>query len=89
MYLATFLLASIPLVLSLFSRYSVLVLKKLGSDLFEEMIEVINYLGKVEGMRIIVEPQEYEALVSYALLAEYVLMAVSTAVGMSQVHLKS
>ena len=27
------------------------------------MIEVINYLGKVEGMRVIVEPQEYEALV--------------------------
>lgn len=42
---------------------SVLVLKKLGSDLFDEMIEVINYLGKVEGMRVIVEPQEYEALV--------------------------
>ena len=42
---------------------SVLVLKKLGSDLFEEMIEVINYLGKVEGMRVIVEPQEFEALV--------------------------
>ena len=40
-----------------------LVLKKLGNDLFEEMIEVINYLGKVEGMRVIVEPQEYEALV--------------------------
>ena len=41
-----------------------LVLKKLGPDLFEEMVEVIDYLGKVEGMRVIVEPQEYEALVS-------------------------
>jgi hypothetical protein len=44
-------------------RCSVLILKKLGSELFEELLEVVNYLGKVEGMRIIVEPQEYEALV--------------------------
>ena len=49
------------------SLCSVLVLKKLGNDLFEEMIEVINYLGKVEGMRVIVEPQEYEALVCFFL----------------------
>lgn len=42
---------------------SVLVLKKLGNELFDEFIKVVNYLGKVEGMRIIVEPQEYEALV--------------------------
>ena len=42
---------------------SVLILKKLGPELFEELLEVVNYLGKVEGMRVIVEPQEYEALV--------------------------
>ena len=41
-----------------------LVLKKLGDELFQEFLEVVNYLGKVEGMRIIVEPQDFEALVS-------------------------
>lgn len=48
---------------------SVLILKKLGPELFEELLEVVNYLGKVEGMRVIVEPQEYEALVRPNLLA--------------------
>lgn len=44
---------------------SVLVLKKLGEELFQELLEVINYLARVEKVRVIVEPHEFKALVSY------------------------
>ena len=40
-----------------------LVLKKLGDELFEELVQVVNYLARVEKMQVIVEPQDFEALV--------------------------
>lgn len=36
-----------------------LVLKKLGDEQWESYLRVLRYLGKEEGMRVIVEPHEY------------------------------
>ena len=41
-----------------------MVLKKLGSELGQDFLEVVRYLGEDQGMRVMVEPHEYESLVS-------------------------
>ena len=42
---------------------SVMVLKKLGDDLWDEFVDVINFLGRQEGLKVVVEPHEYQKLV--------------------------
>lgn len=39
--------------------HSVLVLKKLGDEHWDSFLRVLHYLGREEGMRVIVEPHEY------------------------------
>ena len=36
-----------------------MVIKKLGDELGAEFCEVVKYLGEVEGLRVVVEPQAY------------------------------
>lgn len=43
---------------------SVMVLKKLGSELTEEFHSVVHYLGHEQGMQVVVEPSEHAKLVS-------------------------
>jgi hypothetical protein len=43
-----------------------MVLKKLGDELMEEYVDVLRYLGEDLGMRVVVEPHDYAALVSGA-----------------------
>ncbi|PRW57924.1 ATP-NAD kinase isoform B [Chlorella sorokiniana] len=40
----------------------VMVLKKLGSELLEEFLEVLRYCGERLGMRVVVEPHDYQLL---------------------------
>ena len=42
---------------------SVLVIKKLGSELMEEFVSVIKYLHHEEGLNILVEPHVHKELV--------------------------
>ncbi|KAI7846203.1 hypothetical protein COHA_000273 [Chlorella ohadii] len=48
----------------------VMVLKKLGSELLEEFVEVLRYCGEELGMRVVVEPHDYQLLEPFGL--EYV-----------------
>jgi len=41
---------------------SVMVLKKRGSELAGEFVQVVRYLGETERLRVVVEPAEYDAL---------------------------
>ncbi len=41
-----------------------MVLKKLGSELSQDFIDVVRYLGEEQGMRVLAEPHEYQSLVS-------------------------
>ena len=47
-----------------------MVLKKLGSELRQDFLEVVQYLGEEQGMRVMVEPHEYQSLVSQGILAQ-------------------
>jgi NAD kinase len=41
---------------------SVMVLKKRGAELAAEFVQVVQYLGETERLRVVVEPAEYDAL---------------------------
>lgn len=43
---------------------SVMVLKKLGPELLGQLLEVVRFLGEEQGMRVVVERHDYDALVS-------------------------
>jgi hypothetical protein len=45
-----------------------MVLKKLGEELMEEYISVLRFLGEDQGLRILVEPNDFAELVSVSLL---------------------
>jgi len=47
-----------------YGRCSVMVLKKLGEELMEEYISVLRFLGEDQGLRILVEPNDFAELVS-------------------------
>lgn len=40
-----------------------MLLKKLGDELMEEFLEVMHYLGEEQGIRVLVEPGDYDMLV--------------------------
>ena len=40
----------------------VMVLKKLGDELIEEFLTIVSYLGKDQGLSVLVEPEEYHRL---------------------------
>ena len=40
----------------------VLVLKKLGTELMDDFLAVVEYLGKEQGLSVLLEPNEYESL---------------------------
>lgn len=42
-----------------------LVLKKLGDEQWDSYLRVLHYLGREEGMRVIVEPHEYLKLAQH------------------------
>ena len=43
--------------------YSVMVLKKLGDELMPDFHNVVEYLGKEQGMQVVVEPHEHAKMV--------------------------
>lgn len=51
---------------------SVLVLKKLGEELNEPFLQVVQYLAEVEGLRVVVEPAMYASLRSCSPEIDYV-----------------
>ena len=58
---------------------SVMVLKKLGDELMPDFHSVVEYLGKEQGMQVVVEPHEHAKLVhrlySLAMQASLCLVA--------------
>ncbi|GAB4815187.1 hypothetical protein N2152v2_002233 [Parachlorella kessleri] len=48
-------------------RLTAMVLKKLGSELSQDFIDVVRYLGEEQGMRVLAEPHEYQSLAHLAL----------------------